>query len=296
MDHRTDHFWRAITDILAEQKLYLTSRTKFNDVYDSHPQIEDDLSLSIIRKHATELIFNPWHPTQDSSLIPLILKLKEQGKTRLNREQLNNIKTETQRNAIEFLDECGLTSFSLKADHPLLWAHYAGGSTGVCIVFRRSTSMQSALSLCARVSYVEQRPRLPLRLIYEMVRARRENKSTEEFENRIFFLSFLHKAQEWQYESEARIFNPFYASKKVQFNRDELIAMIIGPKSPSDLEGRLRRMVSELAPAVQIHRASISRNGFEIVIPKAVVQIATPRQGNTPHLDGASRNPAAPSA
>jgi hypothetical protein len=120
MDYRTDHFWRAITDILAEQRLYLTSRTKFNDVYDSHPQIDDDLSPSIIRKHAAALIFNPWHPAQDSSLIPLILKLKEQGKTRLNREQINNIKTETQRNAIEFLDKCGLTSFSLKAEHPLL--------------------------------------------------------------------------------------------------------------------------------------------------------------------------------
>jgi len=296
MDHRTDHFWRAITDILAEQKLYLTSRTKFNDVYDSHPQIEDDLSTSIIRKHAAELIFNPWHPTQDPSLIPLVLRLKEQGKTRLNREQINNIKAETQRNAIKFLDKCGLASFSLKADHPLLWAHYAGGSTGVCIVFRRGTSMQSALCLCARVSYVEQRPRLPLRLIYEMVRARRENKSTEEFEDRIFFLSFLHKAQEWQYESEARIFNPSHASKKVQFNRDELIAIIIGPKSPSDLEKRLRSMVSESAPTVQIHRASLSPSGFEIVLPKAVAHVATPRQGSKPRSDRASRNPTAPSA
>jgi hypothetical protein len=129
-----------------------------------------------------------------------------------------------------------------------------------------------------------------------MVRARRESKPTEEFENRIFFLSFLHKAQEWQYESEARIFNPFHASKKVQFNRDELIAIIIGPKSPSDLERKLRSMVSELAPTVQIHRASLSPNGFEIVLPKAVAQIATPRQGNKLHPDGASRNPASPSA
>jgi len=277
MDHRTGHFWQAITDILAEQKLYLTSRIKFNDVYDSRPQIEDDLSPSIIRKHAAELIFNPWHPTQDPSLIPLILKLKKQGKTRLNREQINNIKTKTRRNAVEFLDECGLSCFSLKADQPLLWAHYAGSSTGVCIVFKRSASMQSALCLCARVLYVEQRPRLPLKLIYEMLQARGENKSTEEFENRIFLLSFLHKAREWGYESEARIFNPFHASNKVQFNRDELIAIIIGPKSPFDLEKRLRSMVSELAPSVQIHKASLSPNSFDIVLPKAVLQIAIQR-------------------
>jgi hypothetical protein len=273
MDHQTDHFWSAITDMLAQQELYLNSRTRFNDPYDSSPQIQDDLSPATIRAHAAEMFRNPWHRTRDPSLIPKLLSLKPQSRTRLNRLQISNIKTAMRNNTTKFLDECGLTSFSLTADNPLLWGHYAKGFTGVCVVFRRSTSMQSALCLCAKVLYVEKRPQLPTSLFYEMARAQRADNSADEFANKIFFLSFLHKAQQWQYEHEARICYPFYASKKVHFNRDEIIAIIIGPRSPSDLEERLRATASELAPAVQVHRASLSASGFEILLPQALIGV-----------------------
>ncbi len=276
MDHQTEYFWPAITDMLAEQKLYLNSRTRFNDAYDSRPQIQDDLSPSIIRRHAAELFRNPWHHTRDVSHIPQILKLKQRDNIRLNKKQINNIKIETQGNAIEFLDQCGLLSFSLSGNNRLLWAHYAAGSSGACVVFRRGTSMQSALCLCARVLYVEKLPSLPMSLLFEMARAQRSDRpSADELADRVLFLSFLQKDQPWKYEDEARIFSPFHASKKVQFNRDELIAIILGPRAPSNLEERLRSAVSRLAPAVQIHRASLSPSGFEIVLPKAIADIAT---------------------
>jgi hypothetical protein len=276
LDHRRDYFWPTIRDMLSEQKLYLNSRTRFNDAYDSRPQIHDDLSPSTVRRHAAGLFRNPWHHTHDTSVIPQILNLKQRGNIRLNKKQINNIKIETQGNATDFLDQCGLLSFSLTGNNRLLWALYAAGSSGVCAVFRRGTSMQSALCLCARVLYVEQLPRLPLSLLFEMVRVQRSGEPSTDPEDQVFSLSFLHKDQAWQHEYEARIFYPFRASKKVQFDRDEMVAIILGPKSPPELETRLRSAVAELAPSVPIQRASLSPSGFEIILPEPFVDIAVP--------------------
>ena len=79
MDHRTDHFWSAIPDILCEQKLYLNSRTHFNDPYDSRPEIEDDVRISALRAYADEMIQNPWRRERDSEEIFRILQLRAQG-------------------------------------------------------------------------------------------------------------------------------------------------------------------------------------------------------------------------
>jgi hypothetical protein len=268
MDHRTDYFWSAITDMLTEQKLFLNSRAKFNDPYDSQPEIQDDVSISDIRYHADEMVQNPWRMDRAPEDVLQILKLREQGRTHLTRKQLGNIKASMLQSASEFLDECGLMSFSLISDHPLLWGHYAAGSAGVCVVFRRGISMQSALCVCAEVSYVEARPRLPTRLLLEMVRTQRAgSKSFGEIADKVFSLSFLHKSKEWEYEREARIFYPFSASKKIKFDRKELVSIIVGPKAPTDLENKLKQATNQFTPEVTIHRALLSQNGYGIIAP-----------------------------
>lgn len=274
MDHRTDYFWPAITDMLAEQKLFLNSRTRFNDPYDSQPEIHDDVRISDLRNYANEMIQNPWREERDAQEVLQILQLRAQGRTHLTKKQLSNIKAATLRHASEFLDECGLMSFSLAADHPLLWSHYAAGSAGVCAVFRRGVSMKSALCVCAEVSYVDKRPRLPTSLLLEMVRAQRANANYDAVSNRIFSLSFLHKSTQWQYEREARVFYPFSASKKIRFDRNELISIIVGPKSSTDLETKLKQATSQFASKVTIQRALLSQNGYGIIVPNGLANVA----------------------
>ena len=60
LNPNSSHFWSAVTDILAEQNIFLSSRTQFNDPHDSNPEIEDDLSSSIIKAYAREMLANPW--------------------------------------------------------------------------------------------------------------------------------------------------------------------------------------------------------------------------------------------
>ena len=274
MDPRTDHFWSAIADLLVEQKLFLNSRTKFNDPYDSQPTIEDDLSNSIIRAHLQEMLENPWNPRRDSLSVARILQLKAQGKTRLNRKQIENIKVGTRRNAAEYLDLCGLASFSLVANHKLLWAHYAAGASGVCIVFKRGASMTSGFSVCAKVSYTDERPRLPLSLLYQMASARMTGESYDDVAEKILLVSFLFKSKEWEYEQEARIFYPFHASKKIGFEPSELIAIILGPNAHPDLEKKLKNLLRQLASPVVVHKALLSKSRFGIELPDYFTNVA----------------------
>jgi hypothetical protein len=273
LDHRTNHFWNSISDLLAEQKLFLNSRIHFNDPYDSQPDVCDDLTASAIRSYAREMIQNPWHPDRDAATTANILELKARGKTRLNNAAISNIKTGMRRNASQYLDECGLLSFTLSATHPLLWAHYAAGGAGVCVVFRRGTSMQSGLCLCTKITYTAHRPKLPISLYYKLVREQRSGAPFENIANEIISLSFLHKSKEWEYEQEARIFYPFHALKKICFDPDELIAVVFGPKAPSDLKERLATEIARLAPWVSTHEATLSPNGFGILLPRLLAQM-----------------------
>jgi hypothetical protein len=254
--------------MVVEHKLYLNSRIRFNDPYDSQPEIIDDLEPRQMRAYVREMLSNPWNPNRDLDFTSKILVLRERGATRLTKKHIANIKSGMRAHAKEYLDECGLASFSLTGEHPLLWAHYAASFSGICVVFRRSNALNSALCLSTRVKYVESRPQLPLSLIFQMVRTQRAGLPFDELANEIFFLSFLHKSQEWQYENEARIYYPFAASKKVLFAKSELDAILLGPSATPELEQRVRELIGSHSPTTAVHKASLRQNGYGVILPE----------------------------
>jgi hypothetical protein len=127
--------------------------------------------------------------------------------------------------------------------------------------------MESGLCLCAKVSYVKSRPRLPLSLFYKLRDAQRANKPTERIIDRIIYLSFLHKSEEWAYEQEARIFSPFKAFEQIHFHRSELVGVILGPKSSRELEEQIRKEIQQHTSSSLIERASLASSNFGITIP-----------------------------
>jgi hypothetical protein len=267
MDPRANHFWSAVADMLAEQKLFLNSRTKFNDPYDSQPIIDGDLSNSAIRDYFKYTIEHPFNPNRSLKSTARILDMRATGRTHLNKKSVQNIKTELLKNASEFLDTAGLLSFSLTAENPLLWGHYAASFTGICAVFRRGKSDDSALSVCARVTYVDRRPHLPLSLLHELARLRMANLPYDNIADEVFFLAFLHKSSHWSQEQEARIYFPFNAFKKLPFNPNELIGFILAPNSSDEFERKMREEIKARRPSVAVYKSSLSRNDFRIIIP-----------------------------
>ena len=267
MDHRTEYFWTTIGEMLSENRLFLNSRTRFNDPYDSQPIIENDLSNAAIRDYVDEMATNPYNRNRRPSQIARIVGLKASGNFLLKKGSLQNIKDGLFASANEFLDAGGLVSFSLTAENPLLWGYYATSFAGVCAVFRRGTSMRSALSVCARVAYVDHRPRLALGMFHAMATARMADKPYNDLANEIFFRSFLHKSSHWSHEKEARIFVPFKAFEKIEFESDELVGFILGINTPTLVEEKLRAEIRLRKPTIVAHKSSLSRNEFKVIIP-----------------------------
>jgi hypothetical protein len=272
MDPRAGHFWSAITDMLSEQKLYLNSRTRFNDPYDSQPVIDDDLRNSAIRAYLKDMLENPFNPARSTISTARILEMRATGKTHLNKEMIENIRLALRKNASEILDTAGLLSFSMTAENPLLWAHYADSFKGLCAIFRRGELMTSILSTCAKVNYVNKRQRLSQSLLHELTTRQMENKPSSEVADKVFFLSFLHKSSDWAYEQEARIFYPFHAFKKLPFDPNELIGFILGPNFPPELESKLKQEIAAQRPTASVYRSSLSTSEFQIVVPRKFAQ------------------------
>jgi hypothetical protein len=187
LDPRSKYFWPAAEDLLSEQTFFLNSRKNFNDPYDCQPVIISDLSNLSIRQYLHNAMQNPFNPKRSVVGIARILELKSTGRTNLKKRQIDNIKIALRKNAEQTLDNVGLLSFSLTAENPLLWGHYAASFTGICAVFRRGDSLTSGLALCAKVTYVRKRPQLPLSLIHEMTQRRMAQQPHDELANRIFF-------------------------------------------------------------------------------------------------------------
>jgi hypothetical protein len=267
MDHRADYFWPAIGDLLSQNKLFLNSRTKFNDPFDSQPIIENDLSNSSIREYLKHMLEDPLNPNRSTLSAARILEMRATGRTHPTKKNIQAIRAELLKNAHEFLDTAGLLSFSLTANNPLLWGHYAASFGGICAVFRRGAAADSALSVCATVAYVDHRPRLSLSLLHRLAATRMDNLPYDRIADEVFYLAFLHKNSHWAHEQEARIYFPFSALKKLSFKPEELIGFILGPKSPSELETKMREKITALRPSISLDKSALSENDFRIVIP-----------------------------
>jgi Protein of unknown function (DUF2971) len=266
MDHRAAHFWTAITDMLSEHVLFLNSRTRFNDLFDSQPIIQNDLSSSDIHDYVSRSIERPFNPKRSFESIARLMQMRATGK-RLDKKGVENFKAGLRDRTNIYLNNAGLLSFSLTAEHPPLWGHYAAASAGLCAVFRRGTSVNSALSICAKVVYVDDRPRLRLSLFNKLSTQLMAEEPCDEVANELFFLSFLHKSSDWAYEQEARIFYPNHAFKKLSFEGNELVGFILGPSASRDLEQTLREEIRRRRPSVALHKASMSPARFRIIVP-----------------------------
>jgi hypothetical protein len=234
--------------------------------------IKDDLQSSAIRRYVNDMMRNPFNPNREPETISKILALISRGKTRLNNDQIDNIKKKARANAAQYLDECGILSFSLNPQNPLLWGHYAASFAGVCIVFQRDNSLNSIFSVCAKTTYVNSRPHLRLSELFDLGVRRITDQPYNDLADRIFFYSFLHKDCHWSHEEEARIFYPFDAFKKKHFHPNELVAIVAGPRSQPDTITRLIDEIKSRRPSVAFHHATLSDTEFKIIIPSCYLR------------------------
>jgi len=74
MNHHSPHFWPSLDDLFLRQELFLNSRVRFNDPFDSNPIIEDDVSDESLRNYFQDMIDNPINPRRS---MPHVFKILE---------------------------------------------------------------------------------------------------------------------------------------------------------------------------------------------------------------------------
>lgn len=170
-----------VREILVEHRIYFSRPSQLNDPFDLAPRLDVNPDREILLRDAEryrvkrrppytneeEARFREWLQTADLTEIAGIFRAR----------------------AYESLENYWVFSLAGNRDHPMLWSHYAGGHTGVCIHFLANSA--SPFSGALGVVYAGDRPVLPVPITLP------EYETTERVS--------LRKGEFWDYEDEYRL-------------------------------------------------------------------------------------------
>lgn len=171
--------------IVAFNRLYFARPQGFGDAWDCRPSF--DISR-IDDPHWREETAQWLERLYDHGLAELSPHARERFRTLLreNGEILRRMVTEANAMADWINDVFRIFCFSTHADHPLNWAHYGRGHTGICLEFETSTVF---FAEAAQVAYADEYPAMPLKI-----------KQEEDA-----LLPILTKPNHWSHEAEYRL-------------------------------------------------------------------------------------------
>lgn len=246
------HFYkfRAVGDwtkkIITDQKLYFGSADDFNDPFDFLPIFTMDGTSSEVQRYLRSTQENRSRGDRRrfaSKIVkdPSFPKYKERAIGIANAELVEVRKT------------TGLLCLAARPDHMLLWGHYADSHRGIALRFKPQKGDRLFESAC-RVTYQEDRPRVSLVQHDTAYRTQ---------------LALLTKAEFWAYEEEWRIIKEPGTRGAHKFAGSSLDGIVLGAKTSSDDEAKLREWVASAGLNVEWLRASIHEEKFSLIIGPA---------------------------
>lgn len=234
-------------DALFNQYAIFSSRTNFNDLFDSKVDLVKPTPKDL--KELSKLL--PKNKRQE-----LLKHLSKGGFTTDGNEFISKLNLMFN----ERIDSYAFMSLSSIPDSNLMWSHYAASHRGFCIEYK--TEHVKA----RRVSYVDDIPSLELLDLYKMFYGLSTDNNLG-----ISILDALHcKLDEWEYESEYRfmasnnlaIINRGEKFEKVPYDTDFVNSIIFGYR----MEDKVKRLIIEKMPiGTMFKQATIGRNTMKIV-------------------------------
>lgn len=146
------------------------------------------------------------------------------------------------------LSKKGVLSLSETNNNVLMWSHYAAGHSGVCLQFEASEIMNSA----RKVNYFDELPSINI-----------FNQSFADLADQVL----LSKQQQWSYQKEWRVIDPEFPPGVHRFIRPLLTGLILGAKTTSQDEQKVRELLREASLDISLKRARQTTHGafMEIV-------------------------------
>jgi hypothetical protein len=143
---------------------------------------------------------------------------------------------------------------SEKADVPLMWGHYAGSHTGICLEF---DARRAPFATAEKVKYVSAYP------AFDVLKGSYE--------------SLFTKSADWSYEAEWRLITEerSFASSPRTIKTDNdfltiptnlLKSVTIGCLAENSTRQRIENLIKTNAPSVLVRQATLSPDKYELVI------------------------------
>lgn len=253
-----------IRRIIVEKKLYSPSPSEFNDPFDcktnilTSPEPGDELDNFI------DVIINIFYSDRiKSGTEDEIQRIKD---PKMHLEKLENIKTKLQ----DELDEHGLLCLAERNDNLLMWSHYAGGHSGICLEFNTENIFFGGLG---KVSYEKHLPKVDMTpLLLSLHSADGDNK--EELVNDAANKIFLTKATCWEYEKEWRLPIENGSNQEHEYPLNALEAIFLGLQiSPSNKQFILK-CVASLPNPPKVYQAKKKKREYALEFEPVIFDTA----------------------
>lgn len=215
---RADH----LRDVLLGNRLFQPSPISFNDPFDCRAILSFDVSDAEWRGW-----FEALARSKASSEVEVRAAVEDMVAEK--EKQVPEFEKGLLRRFQADVDAAGVVCFSSQATDVLLWAHYANGHRGACLMFDAHSG------IFCNAQEVKYRNHCK---VFKVTEVREHAEEAME-------AAILTKAEGWRYEGEWRLFTPEQAGKFVEFQSRELIGLILGCAISAEDQRRVRSWLAQ---------------------------------------------------
>jgi Protein of unknown function (DUF2971) len=234
---------RYLRDILVESHLWLSSPKDFNDPFDLTAHVIFEGSTEAKRRRFERLIAQRNQPPEEARRqLAYAIGLPDS-------EWLVRAKQTVSSN----LQKTGVYSFAGNPRSLLMWSHYGGRHSGICLQFEIAKDPQTMLH-AVPARYVEAYP------VVNWV-----EDTIEQIKG-----ALLHKFKKWKYEKERRIIWPEGARSRLPFDPSALVGVIFGCRASIAAMDVVRAMLEERRsrglPTARVYHAHQHDSEYSLVV------------------------------
>lgn len=242
-----DGRWPWVKSIVLDNELYMSSPSAFNDPFDCFPYWAKETSEAMLVSFYMDLYRIKDMYGDDISRLQRALTMARKIRagdaiaTGVLNEAFDGLQASIGRNT-------RVACFNADPFHQLMWAHYGGSHTGVCIQFNRASEMFKRVH---KVNYSK------LRLEVNVF----EHNRREVFER-----SLLTKSDAWAYETEWRLIS-MRLKDTFQMPNDAISGVIVGARASPETVARIEEWTSARKVPVPVLRARLLPHSYDIEVP-----------------------------
>jgi hypothetical protein len=234
--------------ILAETTLYFSSPGMFNDPFDCRLRPSFDVPKKDLLAIARQLAQGQFPSASRQQQRDLLRKAQPRIRTDFFEKAYSNWERMV-------LDNSGILCLSEKRDDILMWSHYAGGHSGVCLEFKYDPG-EKFLGYALPVHYADEFPEVSVKQIFDGQ------------QDHVTFakMAFLTKSAHWSYEKEWRLIDLVPGVRKYRFPAELLTGLILGNRMTGEQTHKIRKLAAQWSRPPTMYQAHRKDRQFALDI------------------------------